>query len=128
MLRTGDAVPHRALTDVSGRDVSYADEVWQKRNVVLVALPLQPSADDASYVAHVDAARDRFDATQTEVIATRDSIPGLPPYGVLVADRWGEIATVRHADTPSALPRIEQLLEWAEFVQHQCPECKGESR
>lgn len=128
MLRAGDAVPHRVLTDVSGRAVSYADEVWQKRNVVLVALPQQPSAGDAPYVANVAAACGRFDATQTVIVATRDSIPGLPPYGVLVADQWGEIAMVHHADTPSALPRVEQLLEWAEFVQHQCPECQGETR
>jgi hypothetical protein len=116
------------LTDVSGRAVSCADEVRQKRNVVLVAMPLDPSADDAPYIASVDAARDRFDATQTEVIATRDRIPGLPASAVLVADRWGELATVQHADTPSALPPVEQLLEWAAFVQHQCPECQGETR
>ena len=128
MLQTGDAVPHRVIRDLSGRAVSYRDEVWQKRNVVLIALPQHPTADDASYVEAVDAARDRFAATQTAVIVTHDVIPGLEPYAVLVADRWGEIATVEHADTPSALPGIEQLVEWVEFVQQQCPECQGETR
>ena len=128
MLRTGDAVPHRVLTDVSGRDVSYADEVWQKRNIVLVALPQRVSVGDAGYIADLDAARGRFAAAQTEVIVTRDSVPGLAPYAVLVADRWGEIVTAQRTGTPSELHSVERILAWVEFVQYQCPECQGETR
>ena len=67
-------------------------------------------------------------SAQTEVIVTRDSVPGLAPYAVLVADRWGEIVTAQRTGTPSELPGVERILAWVEFVQYQCPECQGETR
>jgi hypothetical protein len=123
-----ELVRHFTVTDVRRGPVNYASDVWQKRGLVLIALPPESSPDEARFLARVAALDDSFTAADAASIVTRDSVAGLPPYGVLIADRWGEIAFTRFSTSLTALPGADDLLEWIEYVQRQCPECQGEVR
>jgi hypothetical protein len=127
LLRPGDLVPHFSVVDATGRRVSYRDTAWQRRELVLITLP--PGADVAAESPALRLAEwGRQAPEDVAVIVTGDAVPGMPPCGFAVADRWGEIAVVQPADSPGALPSAEQLAEWVSFVQRQCPECQGETR
>jgi hypothetical protein len=67
-------------------------------------------------------------ASGTELVLTRDSIPGLEPAAALVADRWGEIHFAAGSTSAADLPDPTELIEWVRYVQQRCPECEGESR
>jgi hypothetical protein len=125
MLTRGDRVPHFAVTDVHGRPIAYRD-IWQHRNLVLIALPSTPSGppDDAAYARALDG---RFEDDTVGVI-TRNDIAGLPPPGALVADKWGEIFAVWTGAAVSDLPSAQELADWVAHVRHACPECEGETR
>ena len=139
MLDRGDLVPHFAAVDIDGARLVYADAIWQRRTLVLVNVPAGPDAPDRGGMAgpgddggtaaeDLLRYRDALTPLGTACVITRDPIPGLPAGGVVVADRWGEIAMVRHLDGPAALPPPVQLAEWVDFVERQCPECQGEVR
>jgi hypothetical protein len=122
-MRRGDSLPHFSVTTVDGRHVEYAD-LWQQKNVVLVTVPADGSA--AAYASDLLGKQEVLAAHDAACIVTADPLPGLPPASVVLADRWGEIqflATGQHA-----LPSVAELVEWLEHVQHQCPECQGETR
>lgn len=127
MLSVGDLVPHFRVTDLDGHIVEYAKRAWQRRNLILVRLPAASIAE-TEYLAALSGSADALRATDTEALVTRDAIDGMPGYGVVVADRWGEIFAVHHADDLATLPSPAELVEWASFVQRQCPECRGETR
>jgi hypothetical protein len=63
----------------------------------------------------------------TECVITRDVVAGAPSPGIVVADRWGEIVHVARGSQGTPLPEPDELLEWIDYVQHQCPECQGEA-
>jgi hypothetical protein len=131
MLGKGDLFPHVTVRRLDGREFSYAD-VWQRRSLLLVSLPAATpspdSPDDLEYLARLSANREAFDEYGAEVVATRDTVPGLPSPSILVADRWGEIVAVKHADRASELPPVEELVDWVRFVAQACPECEGETK
>jgi hypothetical protein len=128
ILRPGDLMPHFEVTDLTGRLFVYRDAAWQRRNLVLVCVPPQTSeAEAAGYLAGLTARADEFDGAAAVTIVTRDPTDGLPA-GVVVADRWGEIFHVEHVADAALLPTADALVEWAEFVQRQCPECQAEAR
>jgi hypothetical protein len=54
---------------------------------------------------------------------TRDPVPGGPMPGVLIADRWGEVAHIERG-----LPAVSTLMEWLDDLVNHCPECEGEAR
>ena len=122
-LQRGDHVPHVSATSVAGDTIHYAD-IWQQRNLVLVVLDADGAAEP--YAAELLAKRAAFAARDTELIVTRDPIPGLVPHGVVVADRWGEITHVTAAAAASQLPGVEEILDWVDFTRMRCPECEGE--
>jgi hypothetical protein len=124
-LQRGDTVPHWHLMTVDGRSVSYAS-VWQRLNLVLVALPARVEA--TSYVSALGACCTEFNTRHTECIVTGDEVPGLPGPGVLVADKWGEIVQVWVGSTVDDLPSPRELLDWIEFIERRCPECEGEAK
>ena len=126
-LDRGDHVPHFAVTTIEGTAVSYGT-IWQLRNLVLIALPPGEVEPSAEYVAQFTARAAVFDGHQAQCVATRDSIPGVNPPAVIVADRWGEIVYAAAAPTTDELPAAEAILEWLEYVQQRCPECEGEAR
>jgi hypothetical protein len=118
-------MPHVEVRGAGGELFHYAD-VWQRRHLVLVALPA--SLPDTSYARELTARSAAFAAHDTVCVVTTDDVPGLPAPAVLVADRWGEIADVTAAARTEDLPTPSRLLEWAEAVDHRCPECEGEAR
>jgi hypothetical protein len=61
-------------------------------------------------------------------VITPDHVDGLPSPGVVVADRWGEIQYVTDASGVDDLPSPQEIIEWLQHVQSQCPECQGEAK
>jgi hypothetical protein len=59
---------------------------------------------------------------------TRDQVAGISTPAVIVADRWGEIVYVAVSSDAGGLPPAEALADWLTYVQHQCPECEGETK
>ena len=53
---------------------------------------------------------------------------GAPSPGVLIADRWGEIAYITSGSNIADLPRLPEILEWVAYLQARCPECEGETK
>jgi hypothetical protein len=127
MLARGDLVPHVELQTLDDRRFRYSD-IWQQRNLVLVAVPGGPSASAERYASALAARAGELAEQQTDCVITRDRIPGLPAPGVLVADRWGEIAYVSSSGDAVDLPSVQELVDWIVHVQTRCPECEGEAK
>ena len=127
MLAQGDLVPHVELQTFAGGRFRYSD-IWQQRNLVLVALPGGQSASAERYASDLAARVGEFAEQQTDCVITREQVPGLPAPGVLVADRWGEIVHVSAAGDAADLTPAQELLDWIVHVQSRCPECEGEAR
>ena len=127
MIERGDAVPHFNVRGLTGQPLSYA-AVWQRSNLLLVATPHTDDQSMRQFVSQLTARASELSALQTELVATRDVIAGLPQGGVLIADRWGEIVHVVHASAPDDLPTVDDLLDWLEHLQSRCPECEGETK
>ena len=124
-LSRGDAVPHVEVRTLEGTTFSYS-ELWQRRNLVLVALP--EAGSGAEYISQLNTCREEFDDLESTCVMTREPVAGLPPPGVLVADRWGEIVYVVTAATVDGLPSCAEVLDWLQYVAHRCPECEGEAK
>jgi hypothetical protein len=128
MLQRGDQVPHFAVTTIGGSRVEYS-RIWQRRNLVLMRVPDEPSLEPFQEYAAQLAARVREVAgDDTECVITSDSIPRTPAPGVVLADRWGEIYFSAASSTVEGLPRHGEVLECIRSIQHECPECQGEAR
>ena len=118
-------MPHFEVRTLSGDVLDYST-IWQRTNLVLVALPQAGSG--AGFLRALTALDLVFQEHDAVCVVTRDCIPGLPAPAALVADRWGEVV---HIATPSQvedLPVASELLDWLEYVARRCPECEGEAR
>jgi hypothetical protein len=127
MLQTGDLVPHFTVTTFSGESFDYSD-IWQRKNLVLVLLPHADSAATTRFVDQLTAQMSQLTSDDSACVMTRDSISGVQSPGIVVADRWGEIHHLAGGKTVDDLPGPDDVIEWLRYVQHQCPECEGESR
>ena len=127
MLQRGDAVSHFDVVTVGGRPFKYS-AIWQRKNLVLIAL--EPEASEASerYISQVTPRMPVIGSDDTECVITREAVPGLPAPAVLVADRWGEIVYSAAASDVANLPSSDELFDWLRFVQTTCPECEGEAK
>src|SRR5687768_12217921 len=125
MLQKGALLPHFNVTTLTGGRFAYSD-IWQRKNLVLVSLPREQSRANADYVSQLQTSAPAGD--DTVFVITRDSLPGLPTAGVVIADRWGEIHHVTHAARVEDLLSPQELVEWLRYVQSQCPECEGEAK
>lgn len=126
MLQPCDLVPHFDVTDLRGERVQYSS-IWQRKNLVLVTLPDAdlPSRNYAdSLMARVGGVNDG----DTAYVVTRDHVAGIPCPGVVVADRWGEIAHVAQPSRAADLPTPDELVDWVHYLRHRCPECEGEAK
>jgi len=127
MLQTGDLVPHFTVTTFGGGSFDYSD-IWQRKNLVLVLLPQAASPATTKFVDQLTAQISEVTGDDSACVITRDSVSGVPSPGIIVADRWGEIHYVAAGTTVDDLPVPDDVIEWLRYVQHQCPECEGESR
>ena len=127
MLQRGELVTHFDVATVGGTRVRYAD-IWQRRNLVMVRLPVEASAERDEYVARLRDTIPKFAAHEAECVITVDTVSGVPGPAVVIADRWGEIVFVQPGRSIADLPDVTDILEWLRFVQYQCPECQGEAR
>jgi hypothetical protein len=128
VLSVGDLLPHFRVNDLEGQPFEYATRVWQRRNLLLVRFPSAASTAETTYLSALDGCANALRACETDALVTRDSIEGMPGCGIVVADRWGEVFAVHRADDVATLPAPAGLIEWADYVQRQCPECRGETR
>ena len=126
MLEPGQLLQAFSAVRLNGQMFDYAS-IWQKRNLVLVSAPAS-DPEWIDYAGKLLARAHAFPGYATELVITPDAIPNIPSPGVVVADRWGEIFCVQASPDVNGLPGADELLEWARFVQHQCPECQGEAR
>lgn len=124
-LERGQAVPPFDVTTLNGDAFSYGS-IWQRQNLVLVALPASSAAD--TYAAELSTRAPEFHDRKSALILTRDQVSGLAAPGALIADRWGEIVYVATVSDTAGLPSAEELLEWLDYVEKKCPECEGEAR
>jgi peroxiredoxin len=127
MLQTGDLLPHFTVTTYSGETFDYSN-IWQRTNLVLVLLPHGASAATTRFLDQFTSRMSELTGDDSTCVITRDSVSGVPSPGIVVADRWGEIVYVADGQTVDDLPGPDDVIEWLRYVQHQCPECEGESR
>ena len=128
MLRPGDLTPHFHVTDVHGALVTYS-EFWQRKVLVLIVLPsAEADGSVSTYLSQLNPHIPTLTAHGAACVVTRDLVDGLPSPGVVIADRWGEIVHIAGGNSSQDLPPPGELVEWASYVQRQCPECEGESR
>jgi hypothetical protein len=126
-LQRGDPVPHFRVGTIDGRTIEYST-IWQRRNLVLVALTGSHSAPSRRYVSQLEAEFPAFQSHETECVITRDAVAGAASPAVLIADRWGEIVYAAHGSNVADLPRLPEILEWVAYLQTRCPECEGEAK
>ena len=127
MLQRGDIVPHFTVKTLHGDEFSYAT-IWQRRNLVLVALPVTDSESARSYVSELTARGAEFSDGDADCVITQDRVQAIPSPAVLVADQWGEVFYIAAKSDIRELPQVEEVLEWLRYVQSRCPECEGESK
>lgn len=127
MLQRGDLVPHFTVKTLHGHEFSYST-IWQRRNLVLVTLPVMDSKSARSYVTELAARNADFSSSEADCVITADPIQAIPSPGVVVADRWGEVVHIVAKSDVRDLPGPEELLDWLRYMQYRCPECEGESR
>jgi hypothetical protein len=126
ILRRGDSVPHFEVKTIGGELFSYST-IWQRRNLVLFAIPVAESEAPGTYVAQLVARRSEFTAKDAECVVTGDRVPGVQSPTV-VADRWGEIVHVATKSQVDDLTSPEELLDWVDYLERRCPECEGEAK
>ena len=127
MLQRGDQLPHFEVMTLAGDVIKYST-VWQRSNLLLVTLPGARCGPGDEYALRLAASMPAFREHNTVCVITRDAVPGVPSPGVVVADRWGEIAHIVAESDVANLPVPRDLLEWTEYLQRQCPECQGEAK
>jgi hypothetical protein len=115
-------MPHFNVTNVNGETVDYATDVWQRKNVVLMAVPAGTDGQELSKRYAPLGSED------TRLVITSEPVAGITPPAVVVADQWGEIAHSAAVPAVADLPAPGELLSWLEHVRQRCPECEGEAR
>ena len=126
-LSPRDLLPMFRVTNaVDGAPAQYQD-IWQRKNLLLVIAPENDSTA-AEYTKALIEAAPTLAGNDTAFGVTWNTIPGIPSAGLVVADRWGEVYYVKGAGRAADLPTPGDLAEWLRYVQNECPECEGEVR
>jgi hypothetical protein len=125
MLQRGDRISHFDVTTVGGERISYT-AIWQQQHLLLLILPSTPADDEPSYLKALNLEMPKFH--DVACVVSRDAFAGMRGPGVVVADRWGEVIYAAGAESVGQLPRVEELVEWLEYVRNKCPECEGEAK
>src|SRR5919106_4943078 len=111
-------IPHFAVAALDGRVIRY-QELWQRRNLVLVLAAADEHDAAMTYASTLQALHNEFEEAETTVVVTTDLVRGLPSPAAIVADRWGEILHIETptADEQSRFPDVEELLAWIQFAR-----------
>jgi hypothetical protein len=125
MLNKGDHVPRFECVTIDDIRVNYAD-LWQKKNLALLCLSEDSSAEAQSYIQQLREALPALAFHDAVVVVTTNPIDGMPLPGCAVADRWGQMQWVASAERIVDLPSPREIAAWLQFVEIQCPECEGE--
>jgi hypothetical protein len=125
MLNKGDHVPRFECVTIDDIRVNYAD-LWQKKNLALLCLSEETSAEAQSYIQQLREALPALAVHDAVVVVTTTPIDGMPLPGCAVADRWGQMQWVASANRIAELPSPREIAAWLQFVEIQCPECEGE--
>lgn len=125
MLGKGDHVPRFEIVTIDDIRVSYVD-LWQKKNLALLCLAEDDSADAQGYIQQLREALPALAAHDAVVVVTTTPIEGMPLPGCAVADRWGELQWIAASERVADLPPPREIAAWLQFVEMQCPECEGE--
>jgi hypothetical protein len=125
MLGKGDRVPRFEIITIDDIRVNYAD-LWQKKNLALVCLSEDDSADAEGYIQQLREALPALAVHDAVVVVTTNEVEGMPLPGCAVADRWGELQWIMSSDKVADLPSPREIAAWLRFVEIQCPECEGE--
>jgi hypothetical protein len=125
MLNKGDHVPRFECVTIDDIRVNYAD-LWQKKNLALLCLSEDASAEAQSYIQQLREALPALAVHDAVVVVTTTPIDGMPLPGCAVADRWGQMQWVASAERIAELPSPREIAAWLQFVEIQCPECEGE--
>ena len=126
-MQKGDTLPFFSAITLAGERVRY-EELWQRKNVVLVCLPPQPSEGDDEYVAELAERAAEVESHAAACIVTRDAVAGIAAPGLAIADRWGEVQYLASSATTRGLPDVTDILDTLDYVSRRCPECEGEWR
>jgi hypothetical protein len=126
-IHVHDLMPMFVATGSPDGTVVRYEEIWQRKNVLLVSLSENDPTSDAYRTSLSGLERDlaEYDAV---LVVTKTRIEGVPIPGVVVADRWGEVYYVQGAGRAAGLPAPDELREWLQYVRNECPECEGETR
>jgi len=127
MLQRGDSVPHFEVKTIGGKLFSYST-IWQRRHLVLLAIPAAESEALGAYISQLVGLRSEFTAKDAECVVTGDRVPGIQSPAVVVADRWGEIVHVATTSQVDDLTSPEELQDWVDYLDRRCPECVRRSQ
>lgn len=86
MLGKGDRVPRLEIVTIDDIRVNYAD-LWQKKNLALLCLAEDDSADAQVYIEQLREALPLLAVHDAVVVVTTTLIEGMPLPGCAVADR-----------------------------------------
>ena len=95
---------------------------------MLVVLPAEESEAARTYISQIAARKSEFTARDAECVVTTDRVPGVEGPTVVVADKWGEIVHAAATSHVDELTSPQELVDWVDYLDSQCPECEGEAR
>lgn len=121
MLERRTQVPHFSVRTLEGASFAYGD-AWQMKNLVLVVLPVVETERDRAYADALAAGLELSNPSgeHTDLVITRERLPGDDGPLALVADKWGEIYHVTHARDVDSLPGASELGQWLLYVRSRC--------
>lgn len=117
MLQRRDLIPHFVVTTLAGHEVRYAD-IWHRRFLVLVCVP-DPAEAAVAYAARLASMCDES-IVDTACVVTTMLVAGVPRPGLVVADRYGEVAFVTAADAVEQLPPPDDVESSLRTVAMRC--------
>ncbi|HET8666973.1 MAG TPA: redoxin domain-containing protein [Terriglobales bacterium] len=113
----------RSLEFLTGVTKAYREIQDEQAEVLAV---LQGTAEKAARVK--DRVRAKFpvlvdrDGRIHRLMGAQDR-RGQPEMAVYVTDRFGEVFATFRESEKQAMPSVQQILGWLDFVNSQCPEC-----
>jgi peroxiredoxin len=105
-----------SVASLSGKTCALREN---SARVLVVVLERADSASEASapHVLAIDS-----DAQVHRALGATDGA-GNPVPTIYITDRFGEVFAAFQNSNPAALPDVEEIIRWLEFINQQCEEC-----